>query len=242
MFYCQGRSVPALAEHVAPSTRCTRLAADGAEVLTPEHLLAAHVRPARGQCPAGPGGAGGSDPGRERAAVRPGDPGGGDRHPAGPGARVRLGAPVWAADGERHVLALPADQLALTVATAFGRACAGPAVLNLQFPSSDQDDAAAALFLHHLAPARTFCFQDEVAAILAAGLGAGGSLENALVLSDEGPSRPLRFVDEPIRHKALDLTGRSRAAGLPAGRPRNRGQGGARPAYGGSGANQENGR
>ena len=37
VFFCQGRRVPALAENVAPSARCTRLAADGAEVLTPEH-------------------------------------------------------------------------------------------------------------------------------------------------------------------------------------------------------------
>jgi UDP-3-O-[3-hydroxymyristoyl] N-acetylglucosamine deacetylase len=58
-----------------------------------------------------------------------------------------------------------------------------------------------------LAPARTFCFRDEVEAILAAGLGAGGSLENALVLSEQGPSSPLRLPDEPVRHKALDLMG-----------------------------------
>src|SRR5262249_35292618 len=41
VFWSQGRRVPALAENVAPSARCTRLAANGAELLTPEHLLAA---------------------------------------------------------------------------------------------------------------------------------------------------------------------------------------------------------
>src|SRR5258708_7146859 len=41
VFVSQGRRVPALAMHVVPSARCTRLAADGADVLTPEHVLAA---------------------------------------------------------------------------------------------------------------------------------------------------------------------------------------------------------
>src|SRR5207248_3215487 len=71
---------------------------------------------------------------------------------------LRLRQPAWSADGERHVLALPSDHLALTVATAFGRACAGPAVFHLDFPSNDADAAAVESFLRQLAPARTFCF------------------------------------------------------------------------------------
>jgi len=207
VFFCQGRRVPALAENVAPSARCTRLAADGAEVLTPEHVLAAlyglRVDNARLELegPEVPILDGSALPFahaiREAGIVA-----------QEAAARVlALPRPVWTAAGDRHVLALPADHFAMTVATAFGRACAGPAVFHLHFPLNGGDDAAVEPFLHQLAPARTFCFQDEVAAILASGLGAGGTLENALVLSDEGPSRPLRFDDEPIRHKALDLLG-----------------------------------
>jgi UDP-3-O-[3-hydroxymyristoyl] N-acetylglucosamine deacetylase len=199
--------VPALADNVAPSVRCTRLAADGAEVLTPEHVLAAlfglrvdnaHLELQGPEVPILDGSAlpfaeaiHATGIVTQDAAAR----------------TLRLPRPVWAAEGERHVLALPAERFALTVATAFGRACAGPAVFHVEFPPDGVDDAAAEPFLHQLAPARTFCFEDEVAAILAAGLGAGGSLENTLVLSDTGPSRPLRFEDEPIRHKALDLLG-----------------------------------
>lgn len=207
VFVRQGRAVPALAENVAPSVRCTRLAADGAEVLTPEHVLAAlhglRVDNARLELdgPEVPILDGSALPFacaiREAGIV-------GQEMPA---PLVRLPQPVWVADGERHVLAVPAEHLTLTVATAFGRACAGPALLHLEFPPEDGDDAAAERFVRELAPARTFCFQDEVAAILAAGLGAGGSLENVVVLCDEGPSSPLRFEDEPIRHKALDLLG-----------------------------------
>lgn len=207
VFYCRGRRVPALAENVAPSARCTRLVADGAEVLTPEHVLAAlygvRVDNARLDLD-GP-----EVPILDGSALRfvQAIQEAGIVTQAAAARVLRLCRPVWVPDGERHVLALPAGHLAITVATAFGRPGAGPAVLNLRFPPIGEDDAAVELFIHQLAPARTFCFQDEVAALLAAGLGVGGSLENALVLSDEGPSRPLRFDDEPIRHKALDLLG-----------------------------------
>jgi UDP-3-O-[3-hydroxymyristoyl] N-acetylglucosamine deacetylase len=207
VFYCQSRPVPALAEHVAPSARCTRLVADGVEVLTPEHVLAAlyglRIDNARLELE-GP-----EVPILDGSAilfVRALQEAGIVEQEA-PARVLRLPRPLWTADGERHVLALPADHLALTVATSFGRACAGPALLTLDFPPGGGDEAAAHRFSRELAPARTFCFQDEVAAILAAGLGAGGTLENALVLSDEGPSSPLRFEDEPVRHKALDLLG-----------------------------------
>jgi UDP-3-O-acyl-N-acetylglucosamine deacetylase len=46
-----------------------------------------------------------------------------------------------------------------------------------------------------------------VAALLAAGLGGGGSTENTVIVSDTGTSTPLRFADELVRHKALDLLG-----------------------------------
>lgn len=60
-----------------------------------------------------------------------------------------------------------------------------------------------------IAPARTFCLMQEVEALRAAGLGLGGSLENAIVV--DGPKivneGSLRFDDEFVRHKILDLVG-----------------------------------
>jgi hypothetical protein len=63
------------------------------------------------------------------------------------------------------------------------------------------------VFLEELAPARTFCFEDWIEQLQSAGLGSGGSLDNTLVLSERGPSTPLRFPDELARHKTLDLLG-----------------------------------
>lgn len=59
-----------------------------------------------------------------------------------------------------------------------------------------------------IAPARTFGFARDVAALRARGLARGGSLQNAVVLDEEGIlSGPLRFRDEFVRHKVLDLIG-----------------------------------
>jgi UDP-3-O-[3-hydroxymyristoyl] N-acetylglucosamine deacetylase len=64
-------------------------------------------------------------------------------------------------------------------------------------------------FMAELGSARTFGFAHEVQAMRQVGLARGGSLENAVVIDDEGVMNPegLRFVDEQVRHKALDLVG-----------------------------------
>ena len=50
-------------------------------------------------------------------------------------------------------------------------------------------------------------FLHEVEALLARGLGAGRKLENALVFTADGPMQPLRWPNEAVRHKVLDLIG-----------------------------------
>jgi UDP-3-O-acyl-N-acetylglucosamine deacetylase len=58
-----------------------------------------------------------------------------------------------------------------------------------------------------LAGARTFAYLHEIEALWARGLGRGGTLENALIFTPEGPMQPLRWPDEAVRHKVLDLVG-----------------------------------
>lgn len=63
-------------------------------------------------------------------------------------------------------------------------------------------------FKEEIAPARTFGFLRDVPTMLERGLAKGGSLENAIVLTDQGiVNPPLRFPDEFVRHKVLDLIG-----------------------------------
>jgi UDP-3-O-[3-hydroxymyristoyl] N-acetylglucosamine deacetylase len=67
-----------------------------------------------------------------------------------------------------------------------------------------------------IAPARTFGFAKDVEAMRARGLARGGSLHNAVVLDEEGvASGPLRFRDEFVRHKILDLLGDLALLGRP---------------------------
>jgi len=73
------------------------------------------------------------------------------------------------------------------------------------------------VFVRDIAPARTFGFLREVEALWAAGLGLGGSLQNTLILSEDRLLNEggLRFRDEFVRHKVLDLIGDMALLGLP---------------------------
>lgn len=68
-----------------------------------------------------------------------------------------------------------------------------------------------------LLAARTFGLLAEAEALIGRGLARGASLEHAIVFGDDGPLRPLRFEDEPVRHKALDALGDLALLGRPLG-------------------------
>jgi UDP-3-O-acyl-N-acetylglucosamine deacetylase len=63
-------------------------------------------------------------------------------------------------------------------------------------------------YARDIAPSRTFGFLRDLDLLMRLGLAKGGSLENALVIGEEGVlNGPLRFPDELVRHKILDLLG-----------------------------------
>src|SRR5436309_15757085 len=68
-----------------------------------------------------------------------------------------------------------------------------------------------------LAQARTFCFYEEIAYLIKNGLIKGGSLENAVVIRDDAvlTTEPLRYPDEFVRHKILDIIGDLALLGRP---------------------------
>jgi UDP-3-O-[3-hydroxymyristoyl] N-acetylglucosamine deacetylase len=72
------------------------------------------------------------------------------------------------------------------------------------------------VFLREIAPARTFGFLKDVEAYRARGLALGASVENTIVLDESGVvNGPLRFPDEFVRHKLLDLAGDLALLGRP---------------------------
>ena len=70
-------------------------------------------------------------------------------------------------------------------------------------------------YMREIAPARTFCFEEQVAQILSAGLGQGLDDKTALIIGEHGYVNQERFPNEPARHKILDLIGDLYLAGIP---------------------------
>ncbi len=70
---------------------------------------------------------------------------------------------------------------------------------------------------HELSHARTFCFYEEIEYLIRNGLIKGGSLENAVVIRDDAilTTEPLRYPDEFVRHKMLDILGDLSLLGRP---------------------------
>ncbi|MEA5415158.1 UDP-3-O-acyl-N-acetylglucosamine deacetylase [Synechococcus sp. BA-132 BA5] len=116
--------------------------------------------------------------------------------------------PLTLQRGQSFVLALPSDRLRLAAAIDFPQAAIGRQLYSL--------DLTPESFVAEIAPARTFGFREQVEQLLAAGLIRGGALDNALVCDgDNWVNPPLRFSDEPVRHKLLDLLGDLALVGLP---------------------------
>lgn len=72
-------------------------------------------------------------------------------------------------------------------------------------------------FGREIASARTFGFTNEIEMLRKANLAQGGSLDNAIVLTNDGMlnETPLRFIDEFVRHKILDIIGDVALIGMP---------------------------
>ena len=71
-------------------------------------------------------------------------------------------------------------------------------------------------FEKELAPARTFCMEEEAMALVKMGLGKGANYDNTLVMNENGPVKnKLRFQNEPVRHKVMDLIGDMYVTGMP---------------------------
>ncbi|HEY9845214.1 MAG TPA: UDP-3-O-acyl-N-acetylglucosamine deacetylase [Candidatus Caenarcaniphilales bacterium] len=110
----------------------------------------------------------------------------------------RVSQPLWVQHQDAFVVALPASETRLSYGVDYNL----PAIGRQWFSFHLSEFASA------IAPARTFGFADQIEQLRASGLIKGGNLENALVCGPQGwLNPPLRFSDEPVRHKLLDLVG-----------------------------------
>jgi UDP-3-O-[3-hydroxymyristoyl] N-acetylglucosamine deacetylase / 3-hydroxyacyl-[acyl-carrier-protein] dehydratase len=111
--------------------------------------------------------------------------------------------------GDSLAIVLPSDQLRISCTIHFGK----PG-LDAQFLSLVIEPET---FETQISPARTFAFYDEIQYLMDKGLIKGGSLENAVLIRNETilTTEPLRFRDEFVRHKILDVLGDITLLGQP---------------------------
>ncbi len=194
-----GSRIAATPEAVRSTVRCTTLGSSTAEVNTVEHVLAAlmgmdvdnaviHIDGE--EIPIMDGSALPFAQAVARAGLR-------EQHV--PRRTLELNAPYWHRDGDKLLVCVPSQSFKVNFFVAF------PEPVGNQF--LETPPLTPEYFLREIAPNRTFGFRSEVEALYRQGLALGGSLENAVVIDRHEYMGPLRFPDEIVRHKVLDLIG-----------------------------------
>ncbi|KXS45890.1 MAG: UDP-3-O-[3-hydroxymyristoyl] N-acetylglucosamine deacetylase [Candidatus Frackibacter sp. T328-2] len=106
---------------------------------------------------------------------------------------------VWAREGDTYLIALPFPGFKVSYTFVSNHVAIGN-----QFKEFIIDKE---VFAREVAPSRTFGFEAEIEALRQQGLALGGSLENAVLIGEEEIVNELRFADEIVRHKILDIIG-----------------------------------
>ena len=119
-----------------------------------------------------------------------------------------LEEPISVTRGSSSIIALPHDGFRITCTSADDRG------IHTQHLSLDLDPEA---YVAQVAPARTFTIYEDIEELLKLGKIKGGSLDSAIVIKGDKivSKEPLRFKDEFVRHKILDIVGDITLVGMP---------------------------
>jgi UDP-3-O-[3-hydroxymyristoyl] N-acetylglucosamine deacetylase len=115
--------------------------------------------------------------------------------------------PVSLTHGDKRIALYPSDHFKVSYSISFDHPLLRHQSLTMRITEES--------FVEDIAPARTFGFLKEVEMLRQRGLALGGSLDNAIVLGETGVLNPLRFEDEFVRHKILDVIGDLSLVGHP---------------------------
>jgi UDP-3-O-[3-hydroxymyristoyl] N-acetylglucosamine deacetylase len=204
-----GERIPARPENVVNSHYATTLGVNGTRIQTVEHLMAAAVGLGIDNVeievdgPEIPAMDGSAKPfvallafaGRVQQSAR--------RRP------LTLPCPLRVGGNGRWIHIVPAETLRITYTLDNDHAAIGTQVLS--WTPTERS------FVEEFAAARTYGFLKDLGLMRKNGLARGGSLDNAIVLGNSGPLNGLRFNDEFVRHKILDLLGDLALLGRPIG-------------------------
>ena len=202
--------VPATVAHVVPRRRRTAIERGGATVEMVEHVMAALSGLRVDNCtveidgPEAPGVDGSSRPYVE-AIDGAGIVGQGVERPS-----LRIVTPITVREGEASLSAYPADGPGLYLSYRLDYGPGSP--IGRQSRSLDLDPTS---FRDDLAASRTFLLEAEALAMRRAGVGMRITERDLLIFGPDGPiDNELRFPDECVRHKLLDLVGDLALAGV----------------------------
>ncbi|ETF38741.1 UDP-3-O-acyl-N-acetylglucosamine deacetylase [Chlamydia pecorum] len=202
--------IPALLSHVCATGRSTTLSQGSVSIATVEHLMAALrssnvdnviVQCSEEEIPIGDG--------SSRVFMELIDAAGtcelDETIPV-----ARLSQPVYYQHQETFLAAFPAEKLTISYTLHYPQS----PTIGTQYRSLVITEES---FRENIAPCRTFALYNELCFLMNKGLIGGGCLENAVVFKDDGiiSRGQLRFPDEPVRHKILDLLGDLSLIGRP---------------------------
>lgn len=204
-----GASLAASVDHLVPTELCTAISGNGFQVKTIEHVLAAlaglnvdnvYVDVDAGEAPVMDGSAGPFVRLIQSAGII-------SQKKLQP--YLKMTRPLEVVDGSRRIRIEPSATPQITYSIQYDHP-----LIHMQTYSYEH---SARTFESEIAGARTFGFLQEVEALWARGLGRGGNLDNTVVLSKDGVLNEsgLRFTNEFVRHKVLDLIGDFALLGLP---------------------------
>ena len=203
-----GLEIPADVSHVASLHYATGLARDTSSVETVEHLLAALlslgidnavVELNQAEVPIMDGSAASFVYLVHEAGIKP---------LAAARKFLKVIRPISLSRGDKRIALYPSDHFKVTYSISFDH----PLLRHQSRTMRLTED----VFIDEIAPARTFGFLKEVEVLRKRGLALGGSLDNAIVLGETGVlNSSLRFEDEFVRHKILDVIGDLALVGYP---------------------------
>lgn len=202
-----GIEIPASVDHVSAVQYATVLGRDGATVETVEHLLAALVATGIDNVVV--------ELSQREVPIMDGSSApflfllqeAGVKTVGRPRQYLKVLRPVQVASGDKRIAIYPSDHFKVSYTISFDHP-----LLRHQTRTERITELS---FSEHIASARTFGFLKEVEWLRQQGLALGGSLENAIVIGDTGVLNALRFDDEFVRHKILDLVGDLALVGHP---------------------------
>ena len=203
-------TIPAAVEYVQDTSRSTKIGIGACSVQTVEHVLAAVnayqldnlcIQVTEGEPPIGDG--------SSQTFVELIEEAGIEEQQASKNI-VSLKQPIHFSHGQTHLIALPSNEFRISYTLHYPNT----PVIRCQYFSLEITPNS---FKEQIARCRTFALYEEITLLMERGLIRGGSLENAVVIKDDVvfSKEGLRFTDEMVRHKILDLIGDLSLVGFP---------------------------